>query len=43
MLAEEIIKRALKKGCDAAEVFVEAGRQFSVEAKDGKIEALESS
>lgn len=43
LLAEEIVKKALKRGCDAAEVFIETAKHFSVEAKDGRIEALESS
>ncbi len=43
LLAEEIVKKALKRGCDAAEVFIETAKQLSVEAKDGRIEALESS
>ncbi len=43
LLAEEIVKKALKRGCDAAEVFIETAKQLSVEARDGRIEALESS
>lgn len=41
--AEDIIKKALSKGCDAAEVFVKRAKGVSVEAKDGKVEALEAS
>ncbi len=43
LLAEEIVKKAVKRGCDAAEVFIETAKQLSVEARDGRIEALESS
>ncbi|MEN8262088.1 MAG: TldD/PmbA family protein [Nitrospirota bacterium] len=41
--AEDVIKKAMKKGCDAAEVFLKNSRGISVEAKDGKVEALEAS
>jgi len=40
---EEIIKMAMKKGCDGAEVFIKSARGISVEAKKGKVEALEAS
>ncbi|MBI5098160.1 MAG: TldD/PmbA family protein [Nitrospirae bacterium] len=41
--AEDIVKKALKRGCDAAEVFIRSSRGISVEAKDGKVEAMEVS
>ncbi|MBI5308957.1 MAG: hypothetical protein HZB37_11680, partial [Planctomycetes bacterium] len=41
--AEDIIKKTLKKGCDAAEVFIRSSRGISAEAKDGKVEAMEAS
>ncbi|MBI5056631.1 MAG: TldD/PmbA family protein [Nitrospirae bacterium] len=41
--AEDIVKRALKNGCDAAEVFIKNVKGISAEAKDGKVEALKSS
>lgn len=41
--AEDIVKKALKKGCDAVEVFIKSSRGISVEAKEGKVEALEAS
>ncbi len=41
--AEDVIKKAMKKGCDAAEVFLKYSGGISVEAKDGKVEALEAS
>ncbi len=43
MSAEEIVKKALKKGCDSAEVFIKNLNGISVEVKKGKVEALESS
>ncbi len=43
MLAEDIIKKALTKGCDAAEVFIKEANGISVEAKEGAVEALEAS
>ena len=43
MLAEDIIKKTLLKGCDAAEVFIKEANGISVEAKEGKVEALEAS
>jgi PmbA protein len=42
-LAENMIQRALKSGCDSAEVFMKNSHGTSVEAKDGKVEALEAS
>ncbi len=43
MNVNEIIERTLKKGCDKAEVFIKKSRGISVEAKEGKVEALEAS
>ena len=43
LLAEDIIRKALKRGCDAAEVFIKSSSGISVEAKGGKVEALEAS
>lgn len=40
--AEDVVKRAMKRGCDAAEVFMRNSKGLSVEAKDGKVEALEA-
>lgn len=42
-LAEEIIKKVTNKGCDAAEVFIKESKGISVEAKEGRVEALEAS
>jgi len=41
--AEDVIKRALNKGCDKAEIFIRSSRGISAEAKDGSVEALEVS
>ncbi len=43
IFAEDIIRKVLKKGCDAAEVFIRSSRGVSDEAKGGKVEALEAS
>jgi PmbA protein len=40
---EEIIKKAMRKGCDSAEIFIKNARGISVEAKEGSVEALEAS
>ena len=42
MSAHQIIQAALKKGCDAAEVFIRESHGTSVEVKGGKVEALEA-
>lgn len=42
-LAEEIIQKAVKRGCDSAEVFIKSAEGISAGAKDGEIEALEAS
>ncbi len=41
-LARDVIKEAHKRGCALAEVFIKEGKKLSVEAKDGKVEALEA-
>lgn len=41
--ASEIVNRALKKGVDEAEVYLEKGNEFSLEIKDGEIETLQQS
>lgn len=42
-IADRMVDAALQKGCEAAEVFVKKSRGLSVEAKQGAVEALESS
>ena len=41
--AEDVIKKALNKGCDKAEIFIRSSRGISAEAKEGRVEALEVS
>jgi PmbA protein len=41
--AEEIVKMAMNKGSDLAEVYMKSSRGISAEAKDGGVEALEVS
>ncbi len=41
--AEDIISLALKKGADEAEVYIKSSKNLSIEIKDQKIDALESS
>jgi PmbA protein len=42
-LADDIMRKALSRGCAAAEVFIKQSNGISVEAKDGQVEALEAS
>jgi len=42
-LGRDIIKRALRKGCDQAEVYIKESSGISAEVKDGEVEALEAS
>jgi PmbA protein len=42
-LADEIIKKVLGRGCDAAEVFMKISKGISAEAKNGTVEAFEAS
>jgi len=42
LLAKDTVKKAIKKGCDSAEVFVKTAKRFSVEAKNNSIDALDS-
>jgi len=41
--AEDIMHRALRKGADEAEVYIKSSKKLSIEIKDQKIDALESS
>lgn len=40
-LAEQLVSRCLKKGADAAEVYIENGRNLSIEVRKGQIETIE--
>ena len=40
-LAEQLVKRGLKKGADAAEVYIETGRNLSLDVRKGDIETVQ--
>ena len=40
-LAEELVKKCLKKGADQAEVFIESGRNLSIRVRNGDIETVQ--
>src|SRR4030066_182083 len=40
-LAEQWVKKCLKKGADAAEVYIENGRNLSLEVRKGEVETVE--
>ncbi len=40
-LAEQLVKKCLKSGADAAEVFVETGRNLSIDVRNGEIETIQ--
>ncbi len=40
-LAEQMVKRSLKKGADAAEVYIQSGRELSIEVRNGDIETVQ--
>lgn len=40
-LAEDLVQQCLKKGADAAEVFIESGRQLNIEIRNGEIETMQ--
>jgi PmbA protein len=40
-LADQLVKKCLKKGADAAEVYIESGRNLSIEVRNGEIETVE--
>lgn len=41
ILAEELVKKCLKKRADQAEVFIESGRNLSIEVRNGDIETVQ--
>jgi len=43
ILAEKLVKDARKKGADAAEVYLEAGRELSIEVRNGEVETVQES
>jgi len=40
-VAEELVKKCLKKGADAAEVYIENGRNLNIEVRKGEVETVE--
>jgi len=42
-LAQDLIKKALKRGVTQAEVYLELGEEFNVQVRKGKVEILEQS
>jgi PmbA protein len=40
-LAEDLVKKCLKKGADAAELYLENGRNLSIEIRNGEVETVE--
>jgi PmbA protein len=40
-LAQELVKKCLKKGADAAEAYIENGRNLSFEVRKGEVETVE--
>jgi len=41
VLAENLVKQCLNKGADAAEVFIESGRQLTIEVRNGDLETVQ--
>jgi len=41
ILTEKLVKKCLDKGVDAAEVFVQTGRNLSIEVRNGEVETVE--
>ncbi len=40
-LAQQLVKKCIKKGADAAEVYIENGRELSIEVRNGEIETVQ--
>src|SRR4030042_5550982 len=40
-VAEEVVKKCLKKGADAAEAYIENGRNLSIDVRKGEVETVE--
>jgi len=41
ILAEKLVKDCLKKGADAAEVYIETGRNLSIEVRNNEVETIQ--
>jgi PmbA protein len=42
-LAEQLVNKCVKKGADLAEVYIESGRNLSIEVRNGEIETVQES
>ena len=40
-LAEDLVKKCQSRGADAAEVFIQSGRNLSIEVRNGEVETVE--
>jgi len=40
-LADLLVNKCLKKGADAAEVYIETGRELSIEVRNGDVETVQ--
>src|SRR5512137_798112 len=40
-LAEQLVKKSLKRGADAAEVYIETSRNLSIQVRNGDVETIE--
>ena len=40
-LSEQLVRKCLKKGADAAEVYLETGRNLNIEVRNGEIETIQ--
>ena len=43
LLAEELVKKTMAKGADAAEVYIETGRDLNIEVRNGEVETMQES
>ena len=41
ILAEKLVSQCLQKGADAAEVYIESGRELSIEVRNGAVETVQ--
>jgi len=40
ILAEKLVKKCINTGADAAEVYIESGRNLSIEVRNGQVETV---
>jgi len=41
VLAEQLVKKCLRRGADAAEVYIESGRNLNIRVRNGQVETLQ--